>query len=139
MLDANARLGSVVSPSVGAYEAAAETVAGASFHEFLASEQLLVPSTFAMYTDGSPSWSWRSPHGPQHHIDYVAVPLQWSSSVGKAFVLEEIALGSCTFEDHRAVAVEVPVVIGKQKSSRKPWFNRAALRLECNRNELARI
>ena len=76
LADANAWLGSLISPHVSDLDPEAENPAGASFHHFLADQDLWVPSTFARcHTGSSPTWT--SPSGHQHRLDYVAVPLGW--------------------------------------------------------------
>ncbi|CAE7236988.1 CFDP2 [Symbiodinium sp. KB8] len=84
LADANSRLGSLVSPAVGPLAAEAETVAGALFHEFVLRHQMCLPSTFEEQHVGE-SWTWSSPTGLKHRLDYIAVPLAWLGFVSRSF------------------------------------------------------
>ena len=103
LADANARLGSLLSPQVSDLDPEAENLAGTSFHQFLADNDLWVPSTFASCHTG-PSATWTSPSGHQHRLDYVAVPLAWPPDA----VLSRVQID---FEALQAHPDHVPVVL----------------------------
>ena len=53
----------------------------------LAALCLTLPATFApngVAADVHDQWSWQSPHGTRHRIDFVAVPLECAESVVEA-------------------------------------------------------
>ena len=80
LADANARVGSSVSPAVSSCGAETETVAGQVFHDFVLQHQLCLPSTFPEQHSGE-SWTWCAPSGSRHRIDYIAIPQTWQSFV----------------------------------------------------------
>ena len=103
-VDANARLGDVVTRHVGDLAPECEAASGQLFHSFLVRLDAMVPSTFAECHQG-PSGTWRAPHGDWHRIDYIAIPATWS-----AFGLMSRVI--CEFEvmqlrdDHRPVRLQ---------------------------------
>ena len=76
LTDANSRVGSSTSLAVGPLDGETETVAGGLFHDFLLKHHLGLPATQADHHSG-PSWTWHSPLGDRHRIDYIAVPQAW--------------------------------------------------------------
>ena len=76
LADANARVGSLVSDSIGEHDAEEESGTASAFHQFLAEFSIQLPSTFPGCHHG-PSPTWTSPTGIQHRIDYVGVPFSW--------------------------------------------------------------
>ena len=85
LTDANARIGSLTSEAVGPCWAETETSAGQAFHQFVAEEILKVPATFDECQEG-PGYTWTSPVGLKHRIDYVCVPSTWPLSGIRTFV-----------------------------------------------------
>ena len=85
LTDANARIGSLTSEAVGPCWAETETGAGQAFHQFVAEEILKVPATFHECQEG-PGYTWTSPVGLKHRIDYVCVPSTWPLSGIRTFV-----------------------------------------------------
>ena len=77
LADANAHLGSIPSPSVGAHQPEEENGAGEIFHAFLQQQGAHLPATFEDNHIG-PGHTWTSPSGVQHRLDYVVVPLSWA-------------------------------------------------------------
>ena len=76
LTDANGWLGSHISPAVSDHGSEAENPGGLAFHDFLVAHHLCVPATFAAIHSGE-SWTWCSPTGFTHRLDYVAVPQAW--------------------------------------------------------------
>ena len=79
LADANARVGGLVSDSVGPHGAEEESKTAPDFHQFLAETSLQLPSTFAGCHSGI-CHTWTSPTGLRHRIDYIAVPAAWPLS-----------------------------------------------------------
>ena len=76
LVDANARLGSSVSASVGAGGLCQrEDSSGAFFHRSLVELGLCVPATFGPLD--TTAFTWVANGGATHRIDYVAVPVAW--------------------------------------------------------------
>ena len=76
LVDANARLGSSVSASVGSGGMCQQgDLSGAMFHRTLVELGLCVPATFGP-VDLS-AFTWVAIVGASHRIDYVAVPCTW--------------------------------------------------------------
>ena len=105
LADANARLGSQLSASVGGHAREEENLPGVLCHAFLQAFQLWVPSTTAECYAGGPTWTWQSALGPRHRIDYVAVPRQRADSgTVSAFTLPTFDMVSPN-KDHIPAAV----------------------------------
>ena len=127
--DTNSKLGSVESMSVGGYEATEENYQGQLVHQFLAEEQLFMPSTFAAHCGQRCMGTWRDVRGSLHRIDYVVLPEQWKVNTGKAYTIDEISLGAGMLEDHRVTAVDFFLEVGKRQQTCGRWYCREALRL----------
>ena len=69
--DANGRLGSEQSFSVGKMGQETQNSNGGHFHSLLNQLSLVAPQT--MLANGG-GWTWTSPHGSHARIDYVAIP-----------------------------------------------------------------
>ena len=99
LVDANARLGSALSDSVGPGGFRQdEDEGGALFHRALTELSLFVPASFDP-PDAS-AFTWTSVCGRRHRIDYVAVPAAWRASVlpgSSGVVAVDAAAG---WEDH---------------------------------------
>ena len=79
LADTNARIGSLQSEAVGNIDPDEESRTGHALHQFLAEEQLWLPSTFSSCQQG-PSPTWISPSGQAFRIDFVGIPLSWPCS-----------------------------------------------------------
>ena len=106
MLDANARVGSQTSPAIGmdGFQEP-ENQAGAELHAFLLRHNLCLPASF-MPEQEHEQYTWTSPGGSHHRIDYVAIPGDWLPGVTSAEVLTEVET-LINGLDHRPVAVTV--------------------------------
>jgi hypothetical protein len=132
LADVNGRLGSVESPFVGNHAAAAQDMAGGLFHDFVAQQDLVVPSTFEAFAPPGDGWTWQSSAAlvaGRHRIDFVAVPSDWLPLLREARVLEEVNLALDLFVDHRPVLVDVMRPRDGAAGRPRPWFSRALLRL----------
>ena len=88
LVDANARVGSVVSSAVGPCGAERESHNGILFREFLQAWDLVLPATLPAHI--GQHWTWTSPHGTHSRIDYVAVPAAWSPTITSSFVMQDV-------------------------------------------------
>ena len=94
IIDANARIGCCESPSIGNFAAETEEFSGEAFHAMLLGQELVVPATFEAFaarTDAQ-QWTWLSPHGTTHRIDYVAISADVTQHVRAAAVMERVPL-----------------------------------------------
>ena len=107
LLDANARLGSVPTSSVGKHGADEENDAGMKFHSWLLSQKCLVPQTFAHAHIG-PHSTWTHPSGAQARIDYIAIDEVLQHDDLRTWVSEEVDL-SLTRVDHQCVMMDLPI------------------------------
>ncbi|CAE7462360.1 CFDP2 [Symbiodinium sp. CCMP2592] len=125
LTDANAHLGSLSSVAVGDVAPETETAAGTAFHDFLADQDLFLPSTFASSHHG-PSHTWVAPSGAGHRLDYIAVPTQWPIEGVKSTVLYQ-------FESLQLSVDHYPVLLQCNLMCRDPeahftTFRRRAVR-----------
>ena len=79
MGDFNARVGQVTSTAIGAWGGDDESVAGGLLHEFLLRQGLFLPATFEGIHEG-PTYTWIHPNGATARLDYVAIPLKWTTT-----------------------------------------------------------
>ena len=105
LVDANAKVGSVMSSAVGDRSPEEQNETGQVFHSYLLEHDMCLPSTFGD-TPCISEHTWTAPAGTRHRCDYVAVPQQWIGHVQKAEVLADVDLAMAR-EDHRPVLVEV--------------------------------
>ncbi|CAE7470207.1 unnamed protein product [Symbiodinium sp. CCMP2592] len=103
LVDANARLGSAVSDSVGDHDGEEEQEAGSLFHTFVIQLGGYVPATFSAHHQG-PSTTWRSALGGRHRIDYIVTPQAWSTYGLTTSVLQNFEALQLR-EDHKPVAL----------------------------------
>ena len=103
LLDANARVGTVQSPSIGPTGAEKQTHNGALFHGFLSAWQLCLPCTLGKHE--GPHATWQSPLFTQARIDFVAVPLEWLEQVDRTWVEYDFEFGQVR-SDHWMTCLE---------------------------------
>ena len=108
--DANGKLGSAVSPAVGACWPNDENRNGWHFHSLVQEFRAFVPSTFPEMQDGNreDSGTWTGKQGDRHRIDYVALPAIWKRGAVRSWVDRNIELLQKA-EDHRPACVSVVV------------------------------
>eukprot|EP00438_Fugacium_kawagutii_P030170 Skav221644 [mRNA] locus=scaffold1174:107584:112122:- [translate_table: standard] len=105
-MDANARLGSLISRHVGGHQPDEETLAGEALHELLAHHDLYLPQTFAHLHEGEGT-TWVHSSGKESRIDFVAVDGSMFAGVRASKVMDvDISLSRV---DHKPVLVEVEV------------------------------
>ena len=116
-LDANARVGSVISSSVGSHQSAVETEQGEAFHEWLLAEDLIVPQTFADHHSG-PADTWWHASGSGARLDYVAISRSLMSGDVRTFVSDvDLTLHKC---DHAPVEMHIPLMIADARDAHIP-------------------
>ena len=101
--DANAHVGECTTAAVGDLAPAHENQAGEVFHEWLLTNGLKIPATFAELHPGQVHHTYHSPDG--HHstrIDYIAIPQEIEYVRVHSWVSEDISV-SIHRTDHLAV------------------------------------
>ena len=82
LMDANVKLGSLVSEAVGSWQQDEENYNGSRLHEIAQLERLLLPATFEEYHSGN-GYTWtqavKKAGGEvrRHRIDYIGIPRSW--------------------------------------------------------------
>ena len=106
LLDANARVGSETSRSVGQWEADPQDLNGECFHHLLSFLSSWLPATFEGCAVGEGGTLYQRRSGVLDRSDYVGIPFTWSSGRCQAWVDPTISSGhSCI--DHFAAVVSV--------------------------------
>ena len=91
LIDANARVGSVVSAHIQDHDFEVEGAGGELFHDFLVATAAAAPSTFPTVHQG-PSGTWCTPKGVWHRLDYIVIPAEWLQADLTTRVLVEVEL-----------------------------------------------
>ena len=125
LLDANCRLGSVVSESVGDWQADDEDDGGALFHSLLLRLQVWLPSTFASSMSGPGGTFLQRMSGELQRCDFVGVPFSWHAA---AACIDACITSGHAVPDHFAAAVRCRLALRVgQPSGRAPRIDAAAL------------
>ena len=98
MIDANGRVGSIASRSVGLFNPSVENDNGRRLREFLEGNEMNAINTF--YNTGD---TWQSSHGPSARIDYLCVFRKRMVDVKECHVSDEVDLTLSSWEDHKLV------------------------------------
>ena len=123
--DYNAKLGAVVTESIGDHHWCCEDTAGEFARSLLTTSGLFLPSTFEHWQVGS-SETYHSHTGSGTRVDYVAVPLQWQNGVQEAYV-STVDLLSGDY-DHSPAVVKLSLQVKPASSVTRP--SRAAYNRE---------
>ena len=107
MVDANARVGSLTTESVGDYGQEEENGAGAEFHEWLMRESCILPQTHSQHHRG-PHATWVHPRGTQARLDYIAIDRHLCHPDLRTWVSDDIDL-SLQRIDHMCVIMDLPL------------------------------
>ena len=105
LCDANARVGSVVTPYIGGHQPETETPKSEFFRSFLGDQGLWLPCTFDSCQHG-PGGTWLHTNGTWLRGDFIGIPVQWNFTHCKAFVSDVIDVATLK-EDHRAAIVQL--------------------------------
>ena len=108
LADTIARIGSIVSDSIGPHHSDPQDELGQLFHNFLSRQRFFIPSTFPEFSSEAPSHTWTHQGGTLHRIDFIGIPYKWSSAdiALSAWVLRSVCL-ALSRPDHFAVALSV--------------------------------
>ena len=104
-IDANGRIGSNVSDSIGNLAQDMENYGGEKLHEFTALTQTWCPTTFSDCHTGT-SDTWTHPSGATARIDFVGIPLYWKDFMVSTKVARDLKAGD-SFFDHCPIWLQV--------------------------------
>ena len=103
-IDANARVGSIVTQAIGPCGAEEQDDNGEHFQNFLSEHALWVPATWSQFQTG-PSKTWTHPGtGKQSRNDYIAISDFLQCTGCTTWVVEEVDI-STVREDHAPVGI----------------------------------
>ena len=105
LMDANSRVGSVVSKHIGDHAAVQENVGGALLHQWLERHSLWLPATFSHIHHGT-SDTWFHTTGASARLDYIAIPLQFKDHDICTWIDEEIDI-QLSRMDHLPTCIEI--------------------------------
>ena len=105
LADANARVGSEPCPHVGPHQAEKGNGKEEGFLQFVRTQGLFLPSTFAACHSGE-GGTWLHNNGNWCRNDFVGLPIEWHYDSCHSWVSTSIDAG-LTKEDHRALVVHV--------------------------------
>ena len=139
-LDANARVGEVVSEAIGPWQADPQDLAGSRLHELLKDLRLHLPSTFQEFMYGPGGTLFVKRNQALARSDYVATPCCWKQQQQAAWVSSKVSSGHRGL-DHWAAVVSVSRVsfTGRGKKARDPCIDPAALRDPRNQTEIESV
>ncbi|CAE7500106.1 hypothetical protein AK812_SmicGene41735 [Symbiodinium microadriaticum] len=121
LLDANCRVGSVNSSSIGEWQPDVEDDGGEYFHALLVSLQDWLPCTFEATMHGAGGTLLQRSSGELQRCDFVAVPLSWQEFETCAWVEPRITAGHSS-PDHFAAVTQCRLVYsqgGRRAKSRR--------------------
>ena len=114
LVDANTRLGSELSASVGsAGFAQSEDAAGRLLRMFLIEHDMCAPATILDSCSSLEQYTWTSSVGGKHRLDYVLVPHSRLQDVARTEVLHNIDWLQRR-ADHRPVCLEVVAAFARR-------------------------
>ena len=99
LVDANAHVGSIPSPSIGKCVVQAENENGASLRATTEETSVVLVNTFF---DAGPTWTGST--GKQSRIDYVGVSTKLKACIARCFIAEDIYLATGERDDHNVWA-----------------------------------
>lgn len=105
LCDANARVGSICSPSVDAWGADKENEAGSAFHHWLRLHRIVLPQTFEQHHSG-PHHTWTHGGGASARIDFIAIDEGLMNDKVCTWVNERIDI-TTKREDHQCVCAAI--------------------------------
>ncbi|CAE7245937.1 unnamed protein product, partial [Symbiodinium sp. CCMP2456] len=138
LLDANCRLGSVVSDLVDSHQSDVEDASGACLHDLLHTVQAWLPSTFECCMRGPGGTLLQRISGELQRCDFVAIPCCWAGSETQAWIDPGITAGHAT-ADHFAAVVCCIVRQGNSKRGKQRRIDPAALLAPANRGKIEEI
>ena len=104
LADANARVGNIATEHIGSCCPEDENPPGEVFHDFLAHNHVFLPSTFVHIHEGE-GYTWVSPAGDKHRLDYIGLPQEWADFKIRSQVLYDLEMLQAR-DDHYPVLLE---------------------------------
>ena len=131
MIDANSRVGSVVSSGIGAFQPELENENGSRFRAFLETCHMWAINTFV-----AAGQTWRSTYGTWHRLDYICLQMGTNAVLARTTTDSNIDLSTTARVDHLAlVSSIVAAPVPKKQTKMTPKFKVNPLHLQ----ESARI
>ena len=118
LADANCRLGSLPSDSIGSWARDDEDLSGMYLHTLMERLRLFVPTTFEDHTSGPPGTVYMKRSSMLARGDYVGLPLDWKTQQVHAYTAPSVSSGHQVL-DHIAVVAQARVEIPAQWSPAK--------------------
>ena len=104
-IDANARLGSIVSKHIGSHQSDEQNWTGDFLHDFVTQQDSWIPATFEHCQVGDGS-TFVHPAGKESRIDFITLPLTWKQHEVQTRVAPELATSDHLF-DHKPILLEL--------------------------------
>ena len=105
LADANCRFGDAPNRHIGAHGAETSTGKSDAFAQFVSSQYLFLPATFADLHQG-PTGTWRHSNGTWTRNDVIGLPFDWPFLVCQSWTDEDLDF-SLAKEDHRPACVHI--------------------------------
>ena len=121
LVDANAKVGSVMSTSIGQCYPEAESECGQMFRHFLEAAGLVATSTYFPI-----EFTWTGSRGHRSQIDYVVSSQALHDNIIECFADDGVDLAPSVRDDHRLVAVTIDTAflgMREREPTCKPRFN----------------
>ena len=103
LCDANARIGSITTESVGGHGAEEENPSGSAFHQWMFEQELVVPQSFEAHHVGS-HHTWTHARGPSARLDFIVLDKSLLSKEVTTWISDTIDV-TTKRDDHQCVCV----------------------------------
>ncbi|CAE7237351.1 unnamed protein product [Symbiodinium sp. CCMP2456] len=138
LLDANCRVGDVVSDHIGSWQPDPEDDGGAMLHELLGQLRLWLPCSYEETMHGPGGTLLQRYSNELQRSDFVAIPMEWRSSDITAYVDPSISAGHMVL-DHLATLVTVSWHFSGRRRVPRARIDPAALLDPDNQTTIQRI
>ena len=101
LIDANAKVGSIPTKSIGSHQADEQNPNGLALHKWLQANDMFLPQTFEQHHSGEAP-TWTHANGSTARIDYIALSMNLATPDVATVVDESIDI-QVTREDHKCV------------------------------------
>ena len=128
LADANAEVGSFPSEHIGAHQHGRFEEKSEPFVEFISNQQCFLPATFENWQFGTGD-SWVHARGSRRRIDYVGLPLAWSSLRGVAWVQDDFET-TIARDDHYPVCADTTFEVEPPSDHENQLLRPSPLKLE---------
>ncbi|CAE7699183.1 unnamed protein product [Symbiodinium sp. CCMP2456] len=140
LLDANARVGSDNSQSVGPWQADTQDLNGDLFHQLLVYLGSWLPATFQSCSVGDGNTLYQKRNGSLARSDYVGIPLAWANGVCEAWVDPSISAGHPCVDHFAAVlSVRLALPVARRARGKAPRISASALADPSNQAQILGI